>query len=184
MKLIEELFEEAQKQNKKDLRSFIRDRNKQKLREQWILGKFAQNYNQIIEQKMIYADLLNPPSPDFKIFNLNQNWMFDLEITEALDKNRLRDLEYKINGYKFVFVSEDDYMNETERLIWQKCFKNYPEHTILVIYFNVYSYLHDYFESQNNLEYDLFVSLSLPEKCILSEIWLLLTSPDKIIEIL
>jgi hypothetical protein len=134
MKLITELFEEAQSVNRKDPDFFMRGRENQKLREQWILGRFAENYNNEFHPKMIYAEHLCPPEPDFRIFDNQQSWIFDVEVTEALDAERKRDLELKSKSVGFEFVPEDDYFPVLEQRISNKCSKDYSHDTILIIY--------------------------------------------------
>lgn len=188
MKLIKELFEEAEKENLRDEKSFMTERNKQKLKEQWVLGKFAGNYNKKAQHRLIYAEPLAGPEkfsqniPDFKVFDSKRNWIFDIEITEALDARRKRTLEYETPEYKTkaedaVFISETNYLPVIERLISQKCSKDYPRDTTLIIYLNVFSSIYDKFASEN------LSLLSLPEKCDLMQIWLLDSDGDRILKL-
>jgi len=174
MKLIKELLEEAEKENRRGS-NFLTDSNKQKLREQWILGKFAENYNQRATRKMEYANRLE--APDFEVFDSEKNWMFDVEITEALDKGRKRTLEYRTPAKGVIFIPKTDYFPVIERLILQKCSKKYPKATVLIIYLDVFSSIYDKFTSET------FSQLLLPEKCNLSQIWLLDSGGDKILQI-
>ena len=174
MKLIKELLEEAEKENRRGS-SFLTDSNKQKLREQWILGKFAENYNQKAIRKMEYANRLE--APDFEVFDSERNRMSDVEITEALDKGRRRTLEYRIPTKEVTFIPKTDYFPVIERLILQKCSKKYPKATVLIIYLDVFSSIYDKFTSET------FSQIPLPEKCNLSQIWLLDSGGDKILQI-
>jgi len=101
MRLIGELLREAQASNSKDPPYFMRAADKQELREQWILGRFAGNYNKIAPRNMKYAKHLNPPEPDFEVFDDGKHWILDAEVTEALDADRKRDLELSALGHKF-----------------------------------------------------------------------------------
>jgi len=181
MRLITELFEEAESVNLKDQDSFMRDRENQKLREQWILGRFAENYNNQAHPKMIYAEHLHPPEPDFRISDNEQNWIFDAEITEALDADRKRDLELKSQSEGFEFVPEDNYFPVLEKRISDKCSKNYSQDTILIIYFNVFSSLYD---SEEYFNLHFFSSLKIPQQCVLSQIWLLESGCSDILKLM
>lgn len=176
MKLIWDLLKQAEKENQRDPNSFLTKRSKQKLREQWILGKFTDNYNKKIENKMIYAGVSE--APDFEVFDSAKNWIFDIEITEALDEGRKRSSEYKAQTEKVIFIPDVNYFPVIERLFSQKCLKAYPKATILILYFNVFSSIYDEFTSET------FLPLSLPEKCSLSQIWLLDSGGDKILQII
>jgi len=174
MKLIKELLEEAEKENRRGS-NFLTDSNKQKLREQWILGKFAENYNQRATHKMEYANRLEVP--DFEVFDSEKNWMFDVEITEALDKGRRRTLEYRIPTKEVIFIPKTDYFPVIEKRVSQKRLMQYSRTTILIIYLNVFSSIYDKFTSET------FSQLLLPEKCNFSQIWLLDSGGDKILQI-
>ena len=178
----------AEKENRRDEKSFMTERNKQKLREQWVLGKFAGNYNKKAQHRLIYAEPLASPEkfsqniPDFKVFDSRRNWIFDIEITEALDAGRKRTLEYETPEYKTkaeeaVIISETNYLPVIERLISQKCSKVYPRDTVLIIYLNVFSSFHDKFAPET------FSALSLPKECNLLQIWLLDGGDDKILRL-
>jgi len=176
MRLIRDLLKQAEKENQRDSKSFLTSRSKQKLREQWILGKFSENYNKKVKSKMIYAEVSE--APDFQVFDSANNWIFDVEITEALDEGRRRSSEYKTETEKVIFIPEVNYLPVIERLFSQKCSKAYPRATILILYFNVFSSIYDEFTSET------FSPLSLPEKCSLSQIWLLDSGGDKILQII
>lgn len=183
MKLIKKLLEESQKENMREGNSFLTEQSKQKLREQWVLGKFTERYNEKTQHKLIYAEILKNPEknskniPDFKIFDFERNYMFDIEITEALDAERKRNLEYRTTGKGVKEIPEVDYLPVIQRLISQKSSKNYPIATLLIIYLDVFSSIYDEFESKT------FSSLSLTEKCNLLQIWLLDSGGDKILQI-
>lgn len=167
MELIKKLLEEAEEQNLKEGNAFITERNSQKLREQWILGKFSENYNKKAQHKLIYAEPLE--GPDFRIFDSEKKHVFYVEITEALDEGRKRTLEYRTNEKRGEEIPKADYLSVIQRLISEKCSRKYPHDTILIIYLNLSIYR---FEPQT------FSRLYLPERCNLLQIWLLDSGGD------
>ena len=183
VRLISELFGEAQQSNRKDSASFMRDVDKQKLREQWILGRFADKYNKIAIQKMKYAEHLNPPEPDFAVYDDGRQWIIDAEVTEALDPGRKRDLELRSESKGFKFVPEKDYFPVFQQRISSKCSKAYSRNTILIIYFNVSSSIYDLVDSKDYFSKTFFKSLQIPKDSVLSQIWLLESDCSKILQL-
>ncbi len=187
MKLIKDLFEDAEKERIKSRRQkgkpFITKRSNQGLREQWLLGKFSEKYNEKAQHKLTYAENLSGPEetsrniPEFKIFDSRQNWVFDIEITEALDAGRKRTLEYRTASKGAKEVPEVGYLPVIQRRISEKCSKDYPRDTVLIIYLNIFSSIYDEFSSET------FSALSLPEECNLLQIWLLDNGGDKILRL-
>ena len=176
MKLISELLKEAEEENRRNS-GFLTECRNQKLREQWVLGKFAMKYNKNkkAQDKIIFAE--PSETPDFKIFDCKKNWMFNVEITEALDKNTKRSSEYKTQTEEIIFIDRVNYLPVIKMLILKKCSKDYPNNTILIIYFDMFSSIYDKFKSEN------FSSLLLQEKCSLSQIWLLDSDGNNILQI-
>jgi hypothetical protein len=183
MRLIGELLREAQASNSKDPPYFMRAADKQELREQWILGRFAGNYNKIAPRNMKYAKHLNPPEPDFEVFDDGKHWILDAEVTEALDADRKRDLELRRESKGFKFVPENDYFPVLQQRISSKCSKSYSRDTILIIYFNIFSSLYDLSDSPGYFNKGFFSSLQIPQKCGLSQIWLLESDCSKILQL-
>jgi hypothetical protein len=175
MQLISELLDQAQKANRDDPRSFLTARSKQKLREQWVLGKFVECYNQVSKEKIVYAEVTE--SPDFRLFDSEKSWLFDTEITEALDEDRRRSREIQTENEDIVFIHEADYFPVLDRLISSKCSKGYPNPTILIIYFNVLSSIYDDFTPS------LFSNLHFPKKCNITQIWILDSGGNKIVQL-
>ena len=175
MELIKKLLEEAEEQKLKEGNAFITERNSQKPREQWILGKFSENYNKKAQRKLIYAKPLE--GPDFRVFDSEKKHIFYVEITEALDEGRKRTLEYKTNEKGVEEIPKADYLSVIQRLISKKCSRNYPNDTILIIYLNIFSSIYDGFVSNP------FSRLYLPERCNLLQIWLLDSGGGKILQI-
>jgi len=176
MQLISELFDQAQRANRDDPRSFLTARSKQKLREQWILGKFVECHNRVSKEILVYAEVTE--SPDFKVFDSEKNWLFDIEITEAIDKKRKRSREIQTENEDVVYIPEVNYFPVLDRLISSKCSKCYPNQTILIIYFNVFSSIYDDFTPK------LFSNFHLPTKCNLTQIWILDSGGDKILRLM
>lgn len=175
MQLISELLDQAQKANRNDPRSFLTARSKQKIREQWVLGKFVECYNRVSREKIVYAEVTE--SPDFRLFDSEKNWLFDAEITEALDEERRRSREFQTENEDVVYIPEANYFPVLDRLFSSKCSKCYPNTTILIIYFNVFSSIYDDFTPM------LFSNLNLPTKCNLTHIWILDSGGDKIVQL-
>ncbi len=175
MQLISELFDQAQKANRDDPRSFLTARSKQKLREQWILGKFVECHNRVSKEKIVYAEVTE--NPDFRLFDSEKTWLFDAEITEAIDEERRRSREIQTENEDVVYIPEANYFPVLDRLISSKCSKCYPNPTILIIYFNVFSSIYDEFTPK------LFSNLLLPKKCNLAQIWILDSGGDKILHL-
>ena len=175
MELIKKLLEEAEEQRLKEGNAFITERNSQKLREQWVLGKFSENYNEKAQCKLIYAEPLE--GPDFRVFDSEKKSIFYVEITEALDEGRKRTLEYRTNEKGVKHIPKADYLSVIQRLISEKCSKNYPNDTILIIYLNIVSSIYDGFASNS------FSRLYLPKRCNLLQIWLLDIMGHKILQI-
>ena len=131
MQLISELLDQAQKANRNDPRSFLTARSKQKLREQWVLGKFVECYNGVSRETIVYAEVTE--SPDFRLFDSEKNWLFDAEITEVLDEERRRSREFQTENEDVVYIPEVNYFPVLDRLFSSKCSKCYPNTTILII---------------------------------------------------
>jgi len=176
MQTVANLFEQAQKVNRNDSESFLTDRSKQKLREQWILGKFVDSYNKKTSvEKILYA--LPTESPDFKLFDADKRWLFDSEITEALDEGRKRSDEIRIKSNNSSFIQDIDYVPVLDNLINSKCARNYPNPTMLIIYFNVFSSMYDDFDGITPIR---FSNIHVPKKCNLTQIWIMDSGGDQI----
>lgn len=175
MKSINELFDEAEKVNKENPDAFICDREKQHLREQWVLGKFCGHYNNLSVSKAVYAEKYKPikgrATPDFAVFDTSKKWIFDLEITEALDKNRKRCTEYRENRADWSWIPKEEYLPIVQERICEKSSKDYPRPVILVVYLNVFASIYNKFCRST------FSSLHLPTGQ-LSQVWLLNTGGD------
>ena len=116
MKLIRELFTDAENQRCLDRYSFMYERRYKKLLEQWILGKFIHLYNKNLKDPLVYAESLKPPDPDFRVFDGEKNWIVDIDVTEALDKGRKRNKEYRNNNKSASFkgfIPDNEYLSTT-----------------------------------------------------------------------
>jgi hypothetical protein len=184
MQPIIELFREAEIVNQRYPTGFICNREKQNLREQWILGKFCRLYNTDVPRQATYArrseqsqEMKKKAVPDFEVFDDEGKWLFDLEVTEALDAGRKRTDEYGSGENAACFIPPADYLNVVQTRICEKFSKQYPRTTILVIYINVFSSIYDDFQLSD------FSSLNLPEHGKISQVWLLSSGGDKILQI-
>jgi hypothetical protein len=196
MRLIEDLLKEAEQDNTDDGQSFVTDRTKQSLREQWVLGRFTQLYNETASRKLVYAERYTgkplTPLPDFKVFDASRDWVFDIEITEARDQGRQRDLEYNHakrhdpnweEHYAFPFkhsIPDGDYLptvySRIQERVAEKAKKGYPKSTILVIYLNMFPLIH------HDISPATFNDLSAGKGKLL-EVWLLDSDGDKLFQI-
>jgi len=186
MKPIENLLAEAISQSKNNMVSFM---TKNKVwKEQWVLGKFVTLYNEkqtsgvqiTYAKKLLENELGDIHTPDFAVYNINRELVAYVEITEALDKERTRDAEYKsskINTKGVEAIDEYDYFPLIQDRLNDKCKKLYPQKTWLVVYQNIFASIYDDFPTSQ------LTTLQIPDENLFNQISILDSAGEQYINL-
>lgn len=171
LQLIEDLLNEAVRMNKENKNEFMT--GEKRFKEQLLVGQFTRLHNRENDQKNHFVYTLkypenaqSGPTPDFGLYNQDEEWLTDLEITEAMD-DRERDKEYRniTRDIKVEDIPQKDYVDRIQTRINQKCEKTYPRKISLLVYVNVYSQIYDQDREQ-------FSKVVVPSRNPFAKIWL------------
>ena len=143
MRLVSELLDEAEKAKARGACWWMTSRGAQKLREQWVLGRFASLRK---DRRLYYA--VPQESPDFLCYDREKKRRTSVEVTECITPGRRRNAEYSKTAQLPDACPRPVKVHEiTPELIREaldnKTRMRYPSPSILLVYINVRAFLNE-----------------------------------------